>query len=132
MPGPEFQCSLDAGVRHFNRQEFYEAHEVWEDRWHEEKGPEKAFLQGLIQAAVAFYKLQSGNPRGLHKMLLKSVRNLRPFGPESHGVRLDRLLADLERWDESARSMARTGRHDFAPESLPRILSTPVQKATSQ
>ena len=43
----------------FNRQLFYEAHEVLEPLWLEQRrGPEEAFYKGLIQLAGAFVHLQ--------------------------------------------------------------------------
>ena len=40
---------FDRGVAHFNARRFYEAHEDWEELWHEAEGDEKRWLQGLIQ-----------------------------------------------------------------------------------
>jgi uncharacterized protein len=57
-----------AGVLFFNRREFFEAHEVWEDLWGEEQGPDHRFYQGLIQAAVALYHYGNGNVRGAVKL----------------------------------------------------------------
>jgi predicted metal-dependent hydrolase len=46
----------------FNRQLFYEAHEVLEHLWLKDKyGPNGAFYKGLIQLAGAFVHLQK-NP----------------------------------------------------------------------
>lgn len=53
-----------AGIDHFNRQEYFDAHEVWEDLWHKSAGAEAGFLKGLIQAAVALYHLHRGNRAG--------------------------------------------------------------------
>jgi hypothetical protein len=46
------------GARLFDAGAFFEAHEVWEERWRvaTEKA-ERDFLQGLIQVAAAFHKL---------------------------------------------------------------------------
>lgn len=51
----------------FNRQEFFDAHEVLEDLWLEERGPRPksnySFHKGLIQLAGAFLHLQKGRLR---------------------------------------------------------------------
>ena len=52
------------GIVHFNRGDYFEAHEVWEDLWHDTAGPDRRFYQGLIQAAVAVYHAGNGNARG--------------------------------------------------------------------
>ncbi|MCS6849989.1 MAG: DUF309 domain-containing protein [Gemmataceae bacterium] len=62
-----------AGIVCFNAQEFFEAHEVWEGLWLESAGPERRFVQGLIQAAVALYHLSNGNLKGAGK-LFRSAR----------------------------------------------------------
>ena len=48
------------GIEHFNRGEFFEAHEAWETIWLHSSGIEKQFYQGLIQGAAALLKSQQG------------------------------------------------------------------------
>lgn len=49
---------LTRGARLFDDGAFFEAHEVWEERWRVERDETKRiFLQGLIQVAAAFHKL---------------------------------------------------------------------------
>jgi hypothetical protein len=50
---------LDAGRDCFNRGEFYEAHEHWEDLWNEIDDPDRRWVQGLIQIATGLHKLKS-------------------------------------------------------------------------
>lgn len=57
-----------AGVLFFNRRDFFEAHEVWEDLWGESHDIERRFVQGLIQAAVALYHFGNGNFGGTVKL----------------------------------------------------------------
>jgi predicted metal-dependent hydrolase len=46
------------GARLFDGGEFFEAHEVWEERWKvATDATERTLLQGLIQVAAAFHKL---------------------------------------------------------------------------
>jgi len=46
------------GARLFDLGEFFEAHEVWEERWRVATDEtERELLQGLIQVAAAFHKL---------------------------------------------------------------------------
>src|SRR3972149_5447816 len=60
------------GMERFNAGEFFEAHEVWEDLWIEVNGEEKAFYQGLIQAAVALHHARADNPGGARKLYERS------------------------------------------------------------
>jgi len=73
-----------AGIVLFNRGDFFEAHEVWEDLWMETGGgPEKRFIQGLIQAAVGLCHFCNGNVRGAVKLYHSSrdymTRNDAPY-----------------------------------------------------
>lgn len=53
------------GIQLFNEGEFFEAHEVWEDCWHEAYGTKYEFYQGMIQCAVALEHYRRSNPRGV-------------------------------------------------------------------
>ncbi|NJM37008.1 MAG: DUF309 domain-containing protein [Akkermansiaceae bacterium] len=46
----------------WEHQLFFEFHEILEDVWMDWKGPERSFLQGLIQLGVAFYHIQRNKP----------------------------------------------------------------------
>jgi uncharacterized protein len=64
------------GVELFNRGEFYDAHEVWEDVWRAAPATEKRFLQGLIQVAVALHHHSRGNLIGARSLLARGRKNL--------------------------------------------------------
>ena len=71
-----------AGIVLFNRGDFFEAHEVWESLWMETFGPEKPFIQGLIQAAVGLCHFCNGNVRGAAKLYKSSRGYMERFAPE--------------------------------------------------
>ena len=54
-----------AAVMLFNAGDYFEAHEVWEDIWHEAYGTKFEFYQGMIQCAVALEHYARSNPRGV-------------------------------------------------------------------
>lgn len=56
------------GIDLFNRREFFEAHEIWEELWHDTAGEDRRFYQGLIQAAVAAYHASNGNVPGARRL----------------------------------------------------------------
>src|SRR5262249_59350778 len=86
------------GIRLFNTQKFFEAHEVLEDVWREAPVAEKQFLQGLIQAAVAFHHHSSGNVVGARSLLSRAHRNLSGFYEQCRGIHFEPLLGSLARW----------------------------------
>lgn len=121
-----FDESLRRGIELFNRQEYYEAHEAWEAGWHEEESDDRVLLQGLIQVAAGFYKLQTGMPIGTVKLLDQGLRKLRRFLEDSHGVDLEALLPAVEVWLEEARRLVAEGRADYDPKKLPKLGYVPV------
>ena len=86
------------GIRLFNERKFYDAHEVWEDVWRECDGLEKKFLQGLIQAAVAFHHYSTGNVAGAFSLMERSRKNLAACPEEYGGIRVTALLESLGQW----------------------------------
>ncbi len=89
---------FEAGIEHFNRQEFFEAHEVWEDLWREVRDVDRIFLQALIQVAAGLYHHQHDNRRGMASQLRKAGEKLASYPAVHRGIRAGQLLADLKRW----------------------------------
>jgi len=81
-------------IRLFNREKFFEAHEVLELRWREEQGEVRDYYQGLIQIAAVFVHLQKGTPEGGKKLLKTATQYLQKYGAIFMGLDLKRLLAE--------------------------------------
>jgi uncharacterized protein len=84
------------GIAEFNRRNFFESHEVWEELWLAESGPARQFYKGLIQAAVALYHLSHGNMHGANKLLAGSRAYLEPYRSSYLGLDVDRFLAAMD------------------------------------
>jgi predicted metal-dependent hydrolase len=82
-----------AGVMLFNRADFFEAHEVWEDLWMDTAGPDRQFYQGLIQAAVGLCHFCNGNVRGAIKLFHSSRDYLKRYPSPHFGL-------DLQSFDQ--------------------------------
>jgi predicted metal-dependent hydrolase len=68
----------------FNRQLFYEAHDVLEDLWLKDKhGSNGAFYKGLIQLAGAFVHLQKDRLRPAAALFKLALANLEKY-PDKH------------------------------------------------
>lgn len=68
----------------FNRQEFYEAHDVLEDLWLlDRRGPNGDFYKGLIQLAGAFVHLQKSRLKPSAALLKLAHANFEKY-PERH------------------------------------------------
>ncbi len=93
---------LRRGVGLFNNGSYFEAHEVLEDVWREARAvPEKTFLQGLVQLAVAFHHYSTGNLTGARSVLGKASRNLNGAPPLFHGINAATLQAEVREWAET-------------------------------
>ena len=88
------------GIGLFNRGEFFEAHEVWEDLWHECASADRRFYQALIQAAVAAHHWGRGNAAGATRLYHSGRKYMAPFRPVHLGLAVDAF------WDAMARHLA--------------------------
>src|SRR5215472_70978 len=88
------------GIRLFNTQRYFEAHEALEAVWLRAKGDRKSFLHGLIQVAAAFHHYARGNRAGFRSLLEKGCTKLETFGAEFDDVDLDltALMHQLRQW----------------------------------
>jgi len=69
--------ALAAAIDLFNRQAFFECHEVLEDLWRPlDSGPEKLFLQGILQVAVGYHHLKKQNFTGAKNKLHEGLEKL--------------------------------------------------------
>ena len=85
-----------AGIDYFNRCEFFEAHEVWEDLWVDVEGPPRTFYQGWIQVAGCLHHFGNGNIRGSRKLYHSSCTYLEPHLPVHQGLCWLRSIQTLE------------------------------------
>ncbi|MGD8394680.1 MAG: DUF309 domain-containing protein, partial [Candidatus Eiseniibacteriota bacterium] len=83
----------DEGVRLFNARRYFEAHDVFEEIWMGRVGDERLYFQGLIQIAVAFYKIEAANLGGARNLLRKGVDKLARARHLSSPIDHERLLA---------------------------------------
>jgi predicted metal-dependent hydrolase len=90
------------GVRLFDAQDFFEAHEEWESLWHETRGAPRDFVQGLIQVTSAMHHLRNGNMRGARLLHDSGAGLLAPYGDSYEGVDLKSLR---ERFDASLKEI---------------------------
>jgi hypothetical protein len=95
MPTADYDPLYLEGIRHFNACDFFESHESWEHLWADCHGPDRKFLQGLIQAAVALHHFGNGNIRGAKKLFHSSQSYLESYRPFHKGLDLERFLAQF-------------------------------------
>jgi len=83
----------------FNRQLFYEAHDVLEDLWlPDKKGPNGDFYKGLIQLAGAFVHLQKNRLRPASALFKLTRANLVKYPVAHEGLALEEIAQLIEAW----------------------------------
>ena len=83
----------------FNRQLFYEAHDVLEDLWLPDRhGANGNFYKGLIQLAGAFVHLQKNRLRPAAALFKLAWTNLEKYPREHERLNLAAVCALIEKW----------------------------------
>ena len=86
------------GIDEFNRGCFFECHDTLEDLWHETRGIDRLFLQGLIQVSVGFYHLLNRNFKGATSQFTRGLNKLQKYRPSHRGVELEDFLKHILSW----------------------------------
>lgn len=92
MDDPRFHI----GIAHFNAGEFYDAHEVWEEWWHECPPADRRFIQSLIQAAVSLYHWGNANAAGAATLFRRGREKAADYPSVHHGLPLADVWAGVE------------------------------------
>lgn len=95
----DFPQALRDFVELFNRQRFFESHDVLERAW---RANRSRYYKGLIIYASAFVQQQRGNVRGFLKQLGKVPGYLGAYRPYYLGLDVNQILEHVRRWRRDA------------------------------
>ncbi len=87
---------FNKAVELFNNQEWYPAHDAFEELWHETSGPERITLQAFLQIAVAQLHLERGNKNGATILFGEALGRLTKLGAPDLGFDINRIARSLE------------------------------------
>lgn len=93
--------TFQRGMDQFNREEFFESHESWEEIWLGAPEPDKTFLHGVIQIAAAFHHYNRGNRAGATSLLGKGLRKLARFPEDYRGLHVEDLRRRARAWHQA-------------------------------
>ena len=96
------------GIDEFNNRCYFECHDTLEDLWHGTRGPDRLFLQGLIQVSVGFYHFFNENYKGAVSQFTRGLKKLDQYRPSYQGIELDEFTSSVVHW----LMMAERGRYD--------------------
>lgn len=83
----------------FNRQQFYEAHDILESLWlGERSGPNNNFYKALIQLAGAFVHLQKGRVKPGMALFKLSRSYLEKYPSVHEGLDVTKVLELIDAW----------------------------------
>ncbi len=84
-------------IKLFNSEKWYQAHDAFEELWHETFGPERDVIQGVLQVAVAQLHLERGNTSGATILYGEGLGRLRKMGNPSLGFDVEKLCLCVEK-----------------------------------
>ena len=105
--------TFERGLMLFNRGDFLECHEAWEELWLGSTGAEKVFYQGLIQAAVAILHAERGNLPGAVSTWRKARTRLEALPLVHMEIALGEFCDALAEF--FTRTLERSADHDLPP-----------------
>ena len=83
------------GIQAFNKKQFYESHEIWEELWLEYYLEDANLIQGLIQLAVSYFHLFNQNLKGSRSMANKCLKKIAGY-EITRGIDVSKLYRDIE------------------------------------
>ena len=96
----ERRSLLLQGIEQFNRGDFYDSHESWEDVWRSTTPEPRDLFQGLIQVAAALHQfLDLHRQESPGRTLAKARLRLEPFVPAACGLDIAALLEAVGTWE---------------------------------
>jgi uncharacterized protein len=115
---PEFYKGLEL----FNREFYYECHDVWEEVWGDAKGKNKIFYQALIMSAVSLYHFGNENLVGALSCYQKALHQFNQL--PDHFLQLDirKLVESLSEFYRGISSGEKELSDELLQSSRPRIV----------
>ena len=110
------------GIISFNKKNFYDAHESWEELWSEYRLKDDVFIQGLIQLAVAFFHITNLNLKGSRNLFNKCLPKLKKFPINHRNINLPQIIRCAENSNKKVNSIQSVD--DFDWSLAPKIIKS--------
>ena len=92
----EKEALFQKGLMEYEKGDYFEAHEAWEDLWSDYNLTDRKFIQGLIQLSVSFVHLRNGNMNGARSLLKKCSEKFEPYQHLQREINMDELKMGIE------------------------------------
>ena len=91
-----FKDSLLTALNLFNKHEWYEAHDAFEEIWNSVDGDERQVIQGILQVSVSQFHLSKGNLNGATILLGEGLGRIKTRTKINLGIDLESFCSRLE------------------------------------
>ncbi len=95
-----------SGIAHFNRAEYFEAHERLEEAWNADPGPGRDLYRSLVQLAVVYLQIERGNRAGAVKILQRLWHWIEPLPDTCRGIDVVGVRADARAVQQALEALA--------------------------
>ena len=92
----EMRILFEKGLNEYEKGDYFEAHEAWEDLWSDYNFPDRKFIQGLIQLSVSFVHLSNGNMIGASNLLKKCQQKFSDYKGIHRQININELKFAIE------------------------------------
>jgi len=92
----EMRVLFEKGLNEYEKGDYFEAHEAWEDLWSDYNFPDRKFIQGLIQLSVSFVHLRNGNMIGARNLLKKCQQKFSDYKGIHRQININELKFAIE------------------------------------
>jgi len=87
---------FEKGLSEYEKGDYFEAHEAWEDLWSDYNFPDRKFIQGLIQLSVSFVHLKNNNLIGARSLLKKCQEKFSEYNGIHRKININDLKYEIE------------------------------------
>ncbi len=92
----EKEALFQKGLMEYEKGDYFEAHEAWEDLWSDYNLTDRKIIQGLNQISVSFVHLRNGNMNGARSLLKKCSEKFEPYQHLQRGINMNELKMGIE------------------------------------
>ena len=92
----EMRILFEKGLNEYEKGDYFEAHEAWEDLWSDYNFPDRKFIQGLIQLSGSFVHLSNGNMIGARNLLKKCQQKFSDYKGIHRQININELKFAIE------------------------------------
>ena len=110
-------------IRQFNAHHWFDCHETLEPLWLTTHGEQRAFYQGIIQAAIALHHWRNGNYNGSVALLSSAVDYLSQVSSPCQWIDVTGLISQLQTVHQRLALLGPDRMEQLDPALLPRITS---------